>query len=398
MAYDVRKSKYLRNSNQKKDEEKKDESKSEKKEFRSSVITPKRARELAMQQENGAEQIAKSEPEVKEEQDENAETEKHEYRKSVITPKRAKELALEAEKAADENQPEPEPEHEERVRNKGTSTDIFRGEVNEAEQERLYEMESAKKSTKNVRSNAIVRMLVSTVVLTVIAAVLAAVPYLKIHIPYTPEILTVDFSVLPEFIATIAYGPLFGVIICVIKNLILILVNTNNLITAVNNILLDSVFLLITGYMYAFLMYRRDKNAYKKNKIFARPYDGKRVILSSVVGALVSLIPQFFITRYVAYPLIEKFFGAESGYTLEWFAASYSSSMVALKEKLPEAISRILPDVNGLMKGIAVFNLPVTFVKLLLISVAAAIILRFTLPFLHYRDKEAKKSVSIEKD
>ena len=405
MAYDSKKSKYLKDSG-KKEEENKDEQKGEKKEFRSSVITPKRAKELALLEEKAnaeadaqpdEETVPEETAEIAEEvRDEEKKSEKREYRKSVITPKRAKELALEAEKAEAAAESDA-PVEEEKIKSKGSSADIFRGESDEAEQEMLYSIKSTRDSNKSARSDAIVRMVISLIILSALATVLTAVNALKLHIPYTPSLLTIDFSALPELIATIAYGPIFGVMVCVVKNLIYIIINTNNVISAVNNILLDTVFLMITGYLYSYLMIKRDRKAYKKNKGLVKPFDGKRVLLSSAVGAFVSLIPQFFITRYVAYPLYEKLFGNE-GLTLDWFTRAYMSSMKLIKTKLPGSISSLLPDITGLGKGIAVFNLPITFAKLIVLSLAAALILKLILPFLQYRNKEAQKNVTIDKD
>ena len=72
-------------------------------------------------------------------------------------------------------------------------------------------------TTNNTKSKVNIRLLVGTGMLSGLAFVLQ---YLEFPIPIMPFFIRFDFSDLPALIGAFAYGPLAGVIVEFIKNLL----------------------------------------------------------------------------------------------------------------------------------------------------------------------------------
>ncbi|MCR5208408.1 MAG: ECF transporter S component [Eubacterium sp.] len=110
-----------------------------------------------------------------------------------------------------------------------------------AEPEELYDKQIA------------IRMIICCAVLTLSAIVLQ---FLSFRVPFTPLMLKLDLSALPELLAGVAYGPIAGIVAVVIKNLIYIAFShgTANA-TAVSNTILDSLFIVIASLVYSHGMF-----------------------------------------------------------------------------------------------------------------------------------------------
>lgn len=339
-----------------------------------------------------------AEKEIGEIKDENSP--KDEYRKNVITPKRAREMMLkeeaeetEVEIPEIETPEEPEPEEnllevfDDFAERKGTDTDLVKEKKADRSQMRSYRKKSKEDSNREKRKEAKVREFLCVMVLSVVAVGLF---FLKIRIPFVPRMFSVEFSTIPELMVSIAYGPLIGALIVVIKNLIHMAIVPSYAISDLTNIMLDSVFIIIAGLLYSRSMFRGDKKVSGHKNANKKGYRRKRIFVSSLTGALISLVPQFLITRYIAFPLIEKFYG-DKGVTMASILASYQNSMTGLKNFLPDAVSRFLPEITSISKGILFFNMPVTFGKLFISTVVVALTYKYVSPFLHYRKKKSKK-------
>ncbi len=361
-------SKYIKSKNITKPEKENKEEKSEKKvEYRSSVITPKRARELMLEEERKAA--------------EEAETEIAEEAESAIPEAEPAESEEIIEETAIEEADEEE-EKAERITYKGSSTDMFKNEGNTQEKEILYDIESAEVTRKSVRSRSLTRMIVCSAALTVVAII---IQFFDFHVPFTPRLFGIEFSAVPELIAAIAYGPVCGIIICLIKNIAYMFITPSGALSAASNFVLNSLFLLITSLLYARFMHNSNQKKRKKQKGERKLYSSVKVLLCSVIGAAISAIPQFFITRYALFPLYEKQYS--SFFSMESILVDYQVSMEGLLRHLPEKLGALLPKITSVSMGIAVFNLPVTFGKLIVSSVIAALILKLSIFFLHNIEK-----------
>ena len=65
-----------------------------------------------------------------------------------------------------------------------------------------------------------------------------------------PSFIKMDFSELPALIAAFAYGPLSGVIVCLIKNLINLLSTQTGGVGELSNFILGCAFVLPAGLIY----------------------------------------------------------------------------------------------------------------------------------------------------
>ncbi|MBR7072680.1 MAG: ECF transporter S component, partial [Eubacterium sp.] len=91
------------------------------------------------------------------------------------------------------------------------------------------------------------RLIAGCGMLTAAAVVLQ---YIEFAIPIMPSFIKLDFSDLPELIGAFAYGPLAGIIIALLKNLIHMAVSQSGFIGELSNFLLGAVFAGVAGVVY----------------------------------------------------------------------------------------------------------------------------------------------------
>ena len=68
--------------------------------------------------------------------------------------------------------------------------------------------------TVKLKEKGTLRMAGSIIVFTAISLVLC---YYHFTLPFLPNFITIEFSVFPEFLAAIAYGPIIAAIVCLLK-------------------------------------------------------------------------------------------------------------------------------------------------------------------------------------
>ena len=157
-----------------------------------------------------------------------------------------------------------------------------------------------------------------------LAAVSAVLQYLEFPIPLMPPFIKFDFSDLPALLGAFAYGPVAGLLIELIKNLLHCAVSQSATVGELANFLLGAVFTVAAG-----LIYKR-----KKNK--------KRAIVGGVIGAFVMGALAVPINYYVVFPFYYNFMP---------------------KENVLAAYQALLPGMKSILQSILVFNLPFTVVK-----------------------------------
>ena len=165
-------------------------------------------------------------------------------------------------------------------------------------------------------------------IIAMLSAVAVALQYLEFGVPLVPFFLKMDLSDIPELIGAFIIGPLGGVLICLVKNLVHLLVSQSGLVGELSNFLLGAVFALIAG-----CIYRRRKT--KTVALLA-------CLAATVAMALVSLPTNY----YIVYPIYAKLFGG-----MESILGLYQA---------------ILPSADTLWKALLIFNVPFTLVKGLL--------------------------------
>lgn len=180
----------------------------------------------------------------------------------------------------------------------------------------------SKKATNTSASK--IRTLTATAILGAVAGV---IQFLEFAVPLMPGFIKMDLSDFPALIASFALGPVSGVSVALIKNLIKLLTTTTAGVGELSNFILSALFVLPAGLIYK----------HKKTRSGA--------VLGAIVGACTMAILSYFTNYYFVYPVFTKFMPMEA---------------------IIKAYTIILPSVNTLSKALLIFNVPFTFVKGLL--------------------------------
>ncbi|MCR5655293.1 MAG: ECF transporter S component [Lachnospiraceae bacterium] len=166
-----------------------------------------------------------------------------------------------------------------------------------------------------------IRMLAGTGMLSAVAFILM---FLDFSVPIMPSFIKMDLSELPALIAGFAYGPISGVCVCLIKNLLHLTITSTGGVGELCNFLLGVTFVLPASFIYRA----------KKTK--------KTALIGSLIGAVVMGIFSIAINYYLTYPVYYNFMP---------------------KETILEAYQLILPGMKSILQCLVVFNAPFTFVK-----------------------------------
>ena len=190
-----------------------------------------------------------------------------------------------------------------------------------------------------------VRVLTGTAMLGAVAAVLM---YLEFPIPIMPAFIKRDVSELPALIASFAYGPVSGVLVCLIKNLIKLPSTSTAAVGELFNFVMGALFVGVAG-----LIYKRNKTR-------------KGAIVGALLGALVMAVVSVPYNYFIVYPA---------------YVVMYHLPLDAIIG-MYQAIN---PNVNGLLACLLVFNLPFTFVKGALDAALCFLVYKPLSPILHGR-------------
>lgn len=195
-----------------------------------------------------------------------------------------------------------------------------------------------------------VRVLTGTAMLGAVAAVLM---YLEFPIPIMPAFVKLDVSELPALIASFAYGPVSGILVCLIKNLIKLPSTSTAAVGELFNFVMGALFVGVAG-----LIYKRNKTR-------------KGAIVGALLGALVMAVVSVPYNYFIVYPA---------------YVVMYHLPLDAIIG-MYQAIN---PNVNGLLNCLLVFNLPFTFFKGMLDAVICFAIYKPLSPILHGRNNGGK--------
>lgn len=139
-----------------------------------------------------------------------------------------------------------------------------------------------------------------------------------------PGFVKMDFSELPALIGAFAMGPVEGVLICLVKNLLHLTRTQTVGVGELSNFILGAVFVFTAGMIYKCKKCR------------------KTAIIGSVAGALAMALVSIPSNYFLTYPIYVKFM------SLDEIIADYQE---------------IYPNVNGLLGCLVMFNAPFTFLK-----------------------------------
>lgn len=186
-------------------------------------------------------------------------------------------------------------------------------------------------------------------VTAMLAAVATILMFLDFSLPmFIPAFVKMDVSELPALLASFSLGPVYGVVVCLIKNLFnLIFHGSTGGIGEVCNFLIGAAFVATAG-----IIYQQHKNR-------------KAAVVASLAGALAMALVSVPVNYFISYPVYAAMFGG-----IDNILAAYNA---------------LRPGSNGLLECLLVFNMPFTFVKGLLNAALCYLIYKPLSPVLHGR-------------
>ena len=188
-----------------------------------------------------------------------------------------------------------------------------------------------------------------------VAAMLSAVAFILQFIEFPlpmliPSFVKMDFSDLPALLGAFALGPVYGVVISFIKNLLHVLIKGTStaFVGELSNFILGAIYSAVAGYVY------------KNHK------SRKTAIYGALAGAIAMAVLSVPSNYFVVYPAYVKFYHLP----LEAILGMYQA---------------ILPSADSLLKCLIIFNLPFTLVKGILDAAICMAIYKPLSPILHGR-------------
>jgi riboflavin transporter FmnP len=175
-----------------------------------------------------------------------------------------------------------------------------------------------------------VRGLTVTAVLAALASVLQL---LNFPVPLMPSFIKLDFSELPALLAAFTLGPIAGVTVCFIKNVVdLIFSGLGDTlgIGPLSNFILGATFVFTAGLIYRF--HRTRKGA----------------VIAALIGALAMAAMSLPSNLWLVYPIYEVAF-----FTEDQIIGAYNAILEPLTSK----------KLTSLWECLLIFNVPFTFIK-----------------------------------
>ena len=186
-----------------------------------------------------------------------------------------------------------------------------------------------------------------------VTAMLSAVAFLLMFIEFPipaliPSFVKMDISDLPELLAAFSLGPIYGVAVTFLKNLLHIVFKgtSSAYVGELCNFLLGAVFSLAAGFIY-----QRKKSR-------------KSALVGAIIGAALMAIVSVPLNYFVVYPAYVVCYGMP----LEAIIGMYQA---------------ILPSADSLIKCLTIFNMPFTFCKGMLDVLLCFLIYKPLSPLLH---------------
>ncbi len=169
---------------------------------------------------------------------------------------------------------------------------------------------------------------------------------LEFPLPFIiPSFIKLDFSEIPAIISAFAYGPLYGVLVCLIKNLLHLFVTSSAGVGELSNFVLGAIFVGVAGAVY--------------KKIHSR----KGALIGSLIGALIMAVVSIFTNFYIVYPAFSVLYGLPMEAILGMYKA-------------------LLSTTDNLFEALVIFNLPFNLAKGILDAAICFIIYKKLSPIL----------------
>lgn len=183
-----------------------------------------------------------------------------------------------------------------------------------------------------------------------LSAILGAMGFvlmlLEFPLPFIiPSFIKLDFSEIPALIATFAYGPILGILVCLIKNLLHLFVTTSAGVGELSNFLMGAIFVGVAGITYK------------------RMHSRKGALVGALIGAFIMAVVSIFTNYFIVYPA---------------FVVIYGMPM----EAILGMYKQLLPAADNLFKALVIFNVPFNLAKGMLDAAVCFVIYKRISPLL----------------
>lgn len=186
----------------------------------------------------------------------------------------------------------------------------------------------------------------SMAVIAMLAAVSFVLMLIDFSVPFMPSFIKMDLSELPALVGAFALGPVSGVAVCLVKNLLHLFVTSTGGVGELSNFMLGAVFTGVAGWMY-----QRSKTR-------------RGAFIGALTGAVCMAVVSVFSNYYIVYPVYTAFM------PMEGIIAAYQA---------------IYSGIDNLWKALILFNMPFTFVKGMLVTAVTFLIYKKIAPILRGR-------------
>ena len=131
-------------------------------------------------------------------------------------------------------------------------------------------------------------------VAAMLSAVAAVLQFVEFSIPLIPSFVKLDISDLPALLGTFSLGPVYGVVIQLVKNLLHLPFGSSAGVGELSNFILGAVFVLCAG-----LVYRKHKSR-------------KGALIGAMLGAVLMAVVSVPSNYFFVYPAYVKVYGRPS--------------------------------------------------------------------------------------
>lgn len=175
--------------------------------------------------------------------------------------------------------------------------------------------------------------------IAMMSAIAIVVYYLDFPVPLMPSFIKLDLSNVVSLFAGFTLGPAAGIIVCLIKNVIHLVIKGFGTTMGIGDIfdfVTSAVFALSAGLAY--------------RKIHTK----KGAVIGCIVGTAAYTLISLPLNYFIVYPIYAKAFGG--------------------MEAIISAYNAILPGTDNLFSALCIFNLPFTLIKGILCSLVTILI------------------------